>query len=374
MTSIFKTQHDNKFFLKFNFQFILLIFLLLALALTNLYSITHSGGSRISSLFWNQILWILLGFALFVMLSQMNYKFFVRLAYWFYALNLLALVLLFFFGQSLSSANRWFDLGWFSYQPSETMKITLACALAHFFSKKPTHYVYHFKSILPAVLLTLTPMVLIMYQPDLGTALLLGIQTCTMAFFTKINKKLLISFSALILIITPVLWSFVLKDYQKSRVLMFISSQQDPQGAGYHTIQSKIAVGSGKLFGKGFKQGTQAQLEFLPERHTDFVFSVLSEEHGFIGSLLVIGLFLLLFLKILKIASMSRDKSGFYLCVGVLSIVFWQVFVNTAMAIGLLPVVGVPLPLFSYGGSNMITTFIALGLVSSVYARRYMYS
>ena len=366
--------NNPSLFSKMNTQFLFIILTLITISLMNFYSITHAPAEKMSSLFWTHGFWILTGLIIFFIVSFLDYRFFCRFSYFFYGCNLVFLTAVLFFGKVSHGAQRWFDFGWFSYQPAETMKIALILLLSHLFSQKSVHSTYGVKQIILPVLLTVIPMSLIIYQPDLGTALLIGIQGATIALFLRIKGKLLISFLMLILIFAPALWTFVLKDYQKSRVLMFISSHKDPQGAGYNTIQSKIAVGSGQLFGKGFKKGTQAQLEFLPERHTDFVFSVLSEEQGFAGSLLTVCIFLLLILKIFEIASQSRDKVGAYLCIGCLSIIFWHIFINIGMAIGILPIVGVPLPLLSYGGSNMITTFIALGLVSSVSRKRYVYS
>ena len=365
---------DTHWYAKLNWQFFTIISLITCIALINFYSITHTSSSPMVFIFWKQVLWIASGFLIFFILSAIDYQFFCRFSYFFYSVNIIALIAVLFTGQSSHGAQRWFDFGWFSYQPSETMKIALICVLASIFSKKSTQYVYGFRQIIGAVALTVLPMGLILYQPDLGTALLIGIQGGTVALFLRMHRKLWISFLALFIIVIPTLWTFVLKDYQKNRVLMFMSADKDPYGAGYNTIQSKIAIGSGQVFGKGFQHGTQAQLEFLPERHTDFVFSVLSEEHGFAGSLFTIAVFLILILKIFQMASESRDKMGTYLCLGALSIIFWHTIININMSIGLLPIVGVPLPILSYGGSNTITTFITLGLVSSVSIRRYLYS
>ncbi|MCC6276874.1 MAG: rod shape-determining protein RodA, partial [Oligoflexia bacterium] len=171
----------------------------------------------------------------------------------------------------------------------------------------------------------------------------------------------------------PIAWNFGLKEYQKNRVLTFLDPNRDPRGAGYNSIQSKIAVGSGKLIGKGFRKGTQSQLEFLPERHTDFIFSVLSEEHGFVGSITTLGLFTLLFIVGIRIASQAKDKFGSLIVIGVMSILFWHMFVNMGMTTGILPIVGIPLPLVSYGGSSLLTTMVGMGLVSSVGLRRFLF-
>ena len=361
-------------FAKLDHGLLTVVSLLIILAVVNFYSITHSPQSDLSPIFWKHLFRILIGIALFAGLSFINYKIFSRFSYIFYILNLSALVLVLFFGKTFNGAKRWFDFGLFSYQPAETMQLALILVLSHLFSRKAVHHVYGFVHILPVFVLTVLPMALISWQPDLGTALLLGIQSLTLVFFLKLSRRVWVSFFACLLVAVPAMWFFALKDYQKSRVLTFISVNEDPQGAGYNTIQSKIAVGSGMVFGRGFQKGSQTRLEFLPERHTDFVFSVLSEEHGFIGSLTTLILFFILILKILKIAGRSRDKTGAYLSLGCLSVIFWHIFINIGMAVGLLPIVGVPLPLLSYGGSNIVTTFLALGLVSSVFSHRYMYS
>jgi rod shape determining protein RodA len=215
--------------------------------------------------------------------------------------------------------------------------------------------------------------VFVVEQPDLGTAMMLAAIGGSMLLFTKVKRWILATAVVAGIVALPVAWRFVLHDYQKNRVLTFLSPTNDPRGTGYNSIQSKIAVGSGRFFGKGFMKGTQSQLEFLPERHTDFIYSVLSEEHGFVGSILVMGLFCYLFLTGIRIAFNARDKFGALLTVGVLCYVFWHMFINIGMVIGLLPIVGVPLPLLSYGGSSMLTTMAGLGLVSSVAYRRYLF-
>lgn len=362
-------KKDSRWISKINWQFLSIIGCLLIISLINFYSVTN-----ISKAFLTHALWIFLGVLLFFLITAVNYQLIARISFVIYGINLLALILVLYFGAEFNGAKRWFDLGFISFQPSETMKIAVLCVLSHLFSKKSTQQVYGFKQTAPAFFLTIIPMILIAVQPDLGTALLIGIQACILIAFLKIHKSLLISFCALILIIVPAMWIFTLKDYQKSRILTFISSQKDPKGAGYNIIQSKIAIGSGQLFGKGLGKGTQAHLEFLPERKTDFIFSALSEEHGFLGSIIVLELFLLILLSVLKIARQSRNKLGFYLCIGCASLLFCPVVINIGMTIGLLPVVGIPLPLLSYGGSNMMLIFIALGLVSSVSTHRYIYS
>ena len=224
-----------------------------------------------------------------------------------------------------------------------------------------------------SVILVLVPFALIMKQPDLGTAMMIIAISGSMILFTKVKKHIIVAAIVLISISLPIAWEYILHDYQKNRVLTFLSPENDPRKTGYNALQSRYAVGSGQFFGKGFRKGTQSQLEFLPERHTDFIYSVLSEEHGFVGSITTIGLFCILFFLILRIAYQARDKFGALVAVGVLSYIFWHMFVNVGMVVGLLPIVGVPLPLLSYGGSSMLTTMLGLGLISSVSFRRYLF-
>jgi rod shape determining protein RodA len=226
---------------------------------------------------------------------------------------------------------------------------------------------------LPLFVLIGIPFVVTAEQPDLGTAMMLLIIGGSVLFFLRIKRRILAAVAIFGIVIGLGGWFFALRDYQKDRVYTFLDPGRDPRGKGYNSIQSKIAVGSGKVFGKGFRKGTQSQLEFLPERHTDFIFSVLSEEHGFVGSFTTIGLFATLFLLGVRIASQARDKGGAIITVGVMATLFWHQFINIGMVMGLLPIVGVPLPLLSYGGSNMLTTMMALGLVSSVSYRKHMF-
>jgi rod shape determining protein RodA len=226
--------------------------------------------------------------------------------------------------------------------------------------------------ILPFIICFL-PFIFTVTQPDLGTSLVMFIIGGTMVLFIGVEKKILFTIAAVGLISAPLAWNYGLKTYQKQRILTFLNPGSDIRGGGYNSHQSKIAVGSGLLLGRGYLKGTQSQLQFLPERHTDFIFSVLSEEHGFTGSFLVLFLFFLLFLNIINTAQESPDSFGTLVCIGTGAIIFWHVFINIAMITGLMPIVGVPLPLFSYGGSSILTTMASLGLVSNVSKRRYLF-
>jgi rod shape determining protein RodA len=365
---------ERNLFSRLDLNFAFVILALNVIGLINLYSATHGMFSKDKmDLFWMQIAWLSVGWSLYLGITLIDYKLFTRLAYVFYGLNVAALVVVMLVGKTSLGATRWLDLGFFRYQPSETMKLVMVLVLARIFSTRSYDKGMGVTDlILPAVLLMI-PFVLTVKQPDLGTAGILVAITGSILLFVGVKRSILI-FAAIVAVVSaPIVWNFGLKDYQKNRVLTFLSPGRDPRGTGYNSIQSKIAVGSGKVLGKGFRKGTQSQLEFLPERHTDFIFSVLSEEHGFIGSVTTLGLFVILYLMAVRIAISARDKAGALIVVGIFCYLFWHVFINMGMVIGILPIVGVPLPLLSYGGTSLLTTMTGLGLISSVAYRRYLF-
>lgn len=366
---------ERTFLSKMDWSFILIVLGLNAFGLLNLYSATHGiSVEDMGGLFYQQIVWLIVGWGMFLILTLIDYQFLSRLAYTIYILNLGALLGVTFFGKVAYGAQRWIDLGFFRYQPSETMKLSAIILFAHTLSDKNSMGPgMSFKDMLWPLILLALPFALVVEQPDLGTAMMLIAIGGSMILFVKVRKSIIISALAAVAIAVPVAWNFGLRDYQKNRVLTFLSPTTDPRGTGYNSIQSKIAVGSGKFWGKGFRKGTQAQLEFLPERHTDFIFSVLSEEWGLFGSILTLSFFMILFLIGMKIANQANDKFAALLTIGVMAYVFWHMFINIGMVIGLLPIVGIPLPLISYGGTSMLTTMCGLGIVSSVAYRRYLF-
>lgn len=374
MNKVSVAIEERNFLKRVDWNFALVIFALNVIGLINLYSATHGiHSSDTTRLFWQQIVWLSAGWIIFFMTTLLDYRFFYRFAFILYVFNVGALIAVDVFGKISYGAQRWLDLGFFRYQPSETMKLILVMVLARILSTNESSESLGFKKLIVPCFFALVPFTLTVKQPDLGTALLLiGILGATLMFMRVRTYILIVSVLAGV-IAAPLIWNFGLKEYQKNRVLTFLSPGRDPRGTGYNSIQSKIAVGSGKVLGKGFRKGTQSQLEFLPERHTDFIFSVLSEEHGFIGSVTTLGLFIILYLMGIRIASHARDKYGALLVIGVLSYLFFHMFVNMGMVIGILPIVGVPLPLLSYGGSSMLTTMFGLGLISSVAYRRYFF-
>lgn len=367
--------NERNFLNRIDIRLIALVFCLNVIGLFNLFSATHGPNSNgVETLFIQQIVWLMMGWTVFMIFTFVDYAWINKFVWLFYLGNVAALVYTDVHGKVVLGGQRWIDLHFFRYQPSETMKLCIILILARLLVNAKTYGKgMGLREIFFPALLILLPVALTVKQPDLGTAMILIFIGSTLLFFVKIRRSILITIITLGLVTVPLAWKFGLKEYQRSRVLTFISPDLDPQGKGYNSIQSKIAVGSGKFLGKGFKMGTQSQLEFLPERHTDFIYSVLSEEWGFVGSVIVLITFAFLFKICFEIALQARDKYGALLVVGVTAYIFWHMFVNVGMVIGLLPIVGVPLPLLSYGGSGTLTTMAGLGLVSSVAYRRYLF-
>lgn len=373
LSSGLQVEARNRFSrLDLNFAFVILALNLIGLI--NLYSATHGTFSKARmELFWMQLMWLSVGWSIYLFITLIDYKIFIRFAYVIYGINVATLAAVSFMGSTSLGATRWLDLGIFRYQPSETMKLALILIFARIFAKRDRNTGMGVTELAWPIFLFLVPFILTVKQPDLGTAMLFSFIAGTIFLFVGVNRAIVIFAIIVAAIAAPIVWNFGLKEYQKNRVLTFISPGRDPRGTGYNSIQSKIAVGSGQVLGKGFRKGTQSQLEFLPERHTDFIFSVLSEEHGFIGSITTLGLFLIFYLMSVRIGMQARDKTGALIVVGVLSYLFFHMFVNMGMVTGLMPIVGVPLPLLSYGGSSLLSTMTALGLLSSVAYRRYLF-
>ncbi len=365
---------DRRLIQNFDWVLLLLLFILAAISILNLYSATYAirnvGGSQV---FVKQIYWFLIGFFVFLIMTTFNYYVLERLAYPAYIISLGLLVLVLFIGKVSGGSQRWLSLASFSFQPSELAKITIVLVLAKFFSDRGGEQGYRLRDLWQPFLLISLPAALILKEPDLGTALLLVAVSFSIVLFVGIRLKSLVIMVVSALAVAPFIW-LTLKPYQQVRILTFIRPDMDPLGAGYHINQSKIAIGSSLFWGKGFLKGTQTRLNFLPEQHTDFAFSVLAEEWGFFGSVVLLLLYLFLILWGLNIAKNSKDKFGAYVAIGIVSIVFWQVVINVGMVTGLLPVVGIPLVLFSYGGSSLVSTMIAMGLLMNISMRRFMFS
>ncbi len=311
--------------------------------------------------------------ALFGLLTAafINYRTLARFAYPIFGVAFALLLLVSVAGEVGRGAQRWIRVGAWTLQPAEFMKLALIVVLARYFEDHKERLGHPRLLVIPAMV-ALPPMLLVLKQPDLGTAVLLGLLTLSVLLLVGLRMKHLLFLAAAAAAMAPVLWSF-LKDYQRRRVLVFLSPELDPSGAGYHIAQSKIAVGSGELFGKGLKAASQSQLHFLPSSQTDFILAVLAEQWGFIGCLVILLLYYVLITRGLEIARESKDIFGALLAFGIMAMITTQLVVNVGMVVGLMPVVGIPLPLLSYGGSSLVVTCVGIGLVMSVHMRRFLY-
>lgn len=364
---------DRRLVTHFDWVLLALTLILAAIGILTIYSAVNAGGPTFQrNLYLKQLIWFGIGLVLMAVSFIFSYKRFDQYALIIYCgcLALLASVLV--FGKYVGGSRRWLAIGPMSLQPSEIMKIALVIMLAHYFSRHLKKDGFTLLDLIQPMVIVLLPCVLILKQPDLGTAMVLLLIAGSMTLFCGISRGTFLLLATSGAVSIPLAWSF-LKNYQKQRILTFLNPERDPLGAGYHIIQSKIAIGSGGVSGKGYLDGTQNALSFLPEQHTDFIFSVLAEEWGFMGAGLVIALFLLLLLWALNIAHNCRDSFGILLVVGVSAIIFLEMFINIGMVMGLMPVVGVPLPLISYGGSSTLTIMIAIGLLLNVSMRRFMF-
>jgi rod shape determining protein RodA len=340
------------------------------MGILNIYSTGFSAEGQ-TPFYLKQIQWVVVGLIFMMFIFFVDYRVIIQYAYIIYSFIIALLVLVFFVGSSSHGAQRWIGGGFLAVQPSELMKVVIIIALARYFDNHKSNEPYKLRELLIPLLIVGVPFMLILKQPDLGTALILIVLFISIVFFMGVNRRSIIFALASGLILIPVGW-FFLKDYQRERLITFLNPESDPLGSGYHIIQSKIAIGSGEIFGKGFLSGSQTQLKFLPEQQTDFVFSVFAEEWGFIGSIILIVMFIVIIFWGLKIALQARDLLGTIIAFGVTVLISWEVFINIGMVLGILPVVGIPLPFFSYGGSAMLSLMAAMGLLINVSARRFV--
>ncbi len=360
------SQESQKSFLyRFHVDLPLLLGLLLISAASLV--ILYSAGGQDSELITRQA--IRLGIAFFVLfiLAQVSPYHIQRWTPWLFAAGLMLLFSVLFFGESGKGAQRWLDLGFFRFQPSELMKLVVPMMVAWYLSEQSLPP--RFSRIMYSLLIVFVPVLLIAKQPDLGTSLLVGSAGIFVIFLAGISWRLIFLFCSLVAASAPLLW-FTLHEYQKARVLTFINPENDPLGAGYHIIQSKIAIGSGGLYGKGWLNGTQSQLDFLPERSTDFIFAAFAEEFGLIGVILLLAVYFFVVLRGLYISAQAQDTFTRLLGGSITMTFFIYVFVNIGMVTGLLPVVGLPLPLVSYGGTSMVTLMASFGMLMSIHTHR----
>ncbi len=360
---------------RFAYKLLLLILLITAIGIITIYSNTLNSPSHAERMLYSrQIIWFFLGLICLLGVSRVSYRQLWEGAYLFYVIGIGFLLMVAFVGPVRMGAQRWLKVFWFSFQPSELMKLIVVIFLARYFSKpgwslrQDVQYWGFIKAVLVPFAFICLPMFLILKQPDLGTAIFIFFIFIAMLFVAQVNLKFILFILLGIILASPLCWQF-LKDYQKARLLVFINPNADPLGAAYTIIQSKTAVASGGLFGKGWLGGSQSQLHFLPESHTDFIFASFAEQWGLVGSLVLLSLYYLLIRYTLRVAQRAPDYFSRLLASGIALILSIQILINIAMNIGLAPVVGLPLPLLSYGGSCLLVIFLSLGILINIERR-----
>lgn len=345
-----------------NWFLILTVFLLGLVGVGTLYS---AAGGSFDPWAWRHGVRLIIGIFLMLAMAALDVRVLYNGAYFIFGGLLLLLLSVQLFGDVTMGAKRWLDLGIVTVQPSEFIRLGMILALARFYQSIHQDVVSHFQNLFVPALIILVPVMLIINQPDLGTTIMLAVSGIGVLFLAGLNWRYFAVGAVAIVATVPLVWQRLF-DYQKERVLVFLNPERDPLGAGYHIIQSKIGIGSGGMFGKGFSEGTQSRLNFLPEKHTDFVFTIYAEEMGFVGSVLLLVLFVLLLVQLAFIANQMRSQFARLVVAGIGFSLFVYIFINLAMVMGLAPVVGVPLPFISYGGTSMLTFLISIGVVLSL--------
>ncbi len=354
-----------------DFDFVLLLFVLIicTLGITEIYSATLH--TKFEGMHIRQIYWLLGGVILMFVMSLINYQLLLENTWWMYAVSIVSLVAVLIFGKKYLGARRWIDLKLFHFQPSEWVKLVLILAMAKYFADYQEREL-PFRELMKAGMIAGIPMLLVLKQPDLGTALTY-IPIAIMALFLggmRLKHAMVILVIAGVLM--PAVWKFGLKPYQKERLSTFVEPEADAKGSGYQVIQSLVAVGSGGIWGKGAAQGSQTQGQFLPVPHTDFIFAAWCEEHGFVGAIFILLLYFMVLMRLIHNAQTAPDRAGAFVVMGVVAVLTFHLLVNIGMVVGFMPVTGIPLPLMSYGGSSVLFTFLALGIVMNVRMRRFV--
>ena len=360
---------DRRLLQSFGWSLFLMTLAFVALSLMNLYSASYQTGL---GYFKKQAMWVCIGIIAMIVISFVNNKLIKQYALYIYGFSLLLLLFVLVFGKEVSGSKSWITIGSFAtLQPSELAKVPIKLALARFYDNDYEGVSYGLLDLVKPILLIALPLSLVMLQPDLGTSLTIILISGSMILFMGVEKKLIFIIIAIVVGFSYPAWHFFLKPYQKDRIKTFIEPSKDPLDSGYNAIQSQIAVGSGRFAGKGFMSGSQTQLRFIPAQQTDFAFSVLAEEWGFVGGFMALLLYFMIILWILDTASRAKDKFSVLVCFGIAAMYFWHVVVNVGMVIGLLPIAGVPLMLLSYGGSSTLTALIGIGIVLGIRMRKF---
>jgi rod shape determining protein RodA len=365
---------DRRLIKNFDWITLLVILILSVIGIMTIYSATRPPLELLEhkSFYIKQMLWLFISLVAFFSVIFIDYIWFYRLSYLLYVLGILLLLISTFAGKTSMGAQRWIDLGFFSFQPSEFFRIIFILAFSTYLSKinKLTNPLF----LKCLFVFGLIPISIIYKQPDLGTAILLIIILISLSMIKGLGKKTIIALSIIFFISIPFLGNILwegLKDYQKNRIIAFINPDIDPAGIGYHINQSKITIGSGGFLGKGYLKGTQGPLKFLPEKHTDFIFSVFAEEWGFLGGIFLLSLYLILLLRGLDTALRAKDEFGQLAAIGITTMFFTYFSVNIGMTLGMMPVVGIPLPFVSYGGTALLSNFISAGILINIRMRRF---
>ncbi|MFA5353512.1 MAG: rod shape-determining protein RodA [Thermodesulfovibrionales bacterium] len=367
-------QIDRRLIKNFDWITLGLILALAVIGILTIYSATRPimGGDH-PDFYLRQIVWLSISLVVMLVLITIDYRWLERISYPFYGIGLFLLLLVLFAGKATMGAQRWLNLGFFSFQPSEFFRIIFILAFSRYLTSLPQQ-MPRSETLKGLFIFGLLPLALLIKQPDLGTGILLVSLFAVLYLAKGVKRKILVLVIAIGLISVPFLGGIAwegLRDYQKNRLIAFIDPSVDPTGIGYHINQSKISIGSGGATGKGYMQGTQGPLRFLPEKHTDFIFSVFAEEWGFIGGVSLFGIYLMLFLRGLDTAMKAKDEFGRYVAIGITAMLFVYFCVNTGMTLGIMPVVGVPLPFVSYGGTALMSNFIAAGILINIRTRRF---
>lgn len=364
-------QSETNVIKTFNTGLFVSFFGAFCLGVITLYSATYN--SSLQGLYKAQIVWFALGLTIGAIIFFLDVQVFEKIAYPFYGVCLALLTLVLFVGRVGGGSQRWIDLKVFHLQPSEIAKLAIVFTLARYFANEEIGPPYTLRRLIVPGALVAPFFVLILLQPDLGTAGVLFLVASSLVLFMKVDWRSILIVVILGCITVPFAYQFVLRDYQRDRVKTFLNPGRDARGTGYNALQCKIAVGSGQLGGKGYLRGTQSQLRFIPEQHTDFIFSVYAEERGFIGGVVLVLLYISYCIYGLRTVARARDKFQMLLAFGMVSIIFWHVFINMGMVIGLLPIVGVGLPFFSYGGSSLMTFMIATAILLNISRKKYIF-
>ncbi|MDH5580792.1 MAG: rod shape-determining protein RodA [Bdellovibrionales bacterium] len=359
---------------KYDFSFFGLAIIIFIVGVINLYSATHASSfTYMANLYKVQIGWFVVSIAVGFVISFIQPRNLFRYSYTLYIINGILLVLVLMVGDSGMGAQRWLVIGPFRIQPSEIMKVSLVLALGRFYAKNYPEGEMGIKELILPFIVAFIPALLIIVEPDLGTGMILLLIFFVISFYRKLKAKSMVILAIIGLISGIGMYNFGLKDYQRKRILTFLNPDQDARGSGYNAIQSKIAIGSGRFSGKGFQKSSQASLNYLPENHTDFVFAIFNEEHGFVGAFFLIAIYVALLFRFIWLCQSVPRIFESIVVIGMMSIFFWHILINMGMVTGLLPIVGLPLPFMSYGGSSLLTFGICLGLATSISNSRNLF-